>query len=145
MIGYALAPILVIDAGWGLHNGVIGRTKSLVLLHSVSRGLVALALVWIIIEMLYPTDRSLARARIASYLTAFLIIAGCWIAGGYNYLTVYGSQVKPVIMAGPHPWVHEVVMKAKEHIFVFLPIIAFTLSITLSALDRDAFLSDTKE
>ena len=143
MIGYALAPILVIDAGWGLHNGVIGRTKSLVLLHSVSGGLAALALVWIIIEMLYPTDRSLARARIASYLTAFLITAGCWIAGGYNYLTVYGSQVKPVIMAGPHPWAHEVVMEAKEHIFVFLPIIAFTLSITLSALDRDAFLSDT--
>ena len=144
MIGYALAPILVIDAGWGLHNGVIGGTKSLVLLHSVSGGLAALALVWIIIEMLYPTDRSLARARIASYLTAFLITAGCWIAGGYNYLTVYGSQVKPVIMAGPHPWAHEVVMEAKEHIFVFLPIIAFTLSITLSALDRDAFLSDAK-
>jgi hypothetical protein len=48
-------------------------------------------------------------------------------------------------MAGPHPWAHEVVMEAKEHIFVFLPIIAFNLSITLSALDRDAFLSDTKE
>ena len=73
MIGYALAPILVIDAGWGLHNDVIGRTKSLVLMHSVSGDLAALALVWIIIEMLYPTDRSLARARIASYLTAFLI------------------------------------------------------------------------
>ena len=144
IMGYALAPILVIDASWGLHNGVIGGTKSLVLLHSISGGLAALVLVWIILEIRYPTDRSLARARVASYLAAFLVTAGCWIAGGYNYLTVYGSQVKPVILAGPHPWAHEIVMEAKEHIFVFLPIIAFALSITLSALDRDTFLDDAK-
>lgn len=144
MLGYSLAPILVIDAGWGLHNGVIGVTKSLILLHSISGGLSALTLVWIIIETLYPTDRSLARIRIASYLAAFMITAGCWIVGGYNYLTAYGSQVRPVILAGPHPWVHEVVMETKEHIFVFLPIIAFALSITLSTLDRDTFLGDDK-
>ena len=145
IVGYALAPILVIDASWGLHDGVIAGTKSdLVLLHSISGGLAALALVWILLEMLHPTDRSLARARIASYFAAFLVTAGCWIAGGYNYLTVYGSQVKPVILTGPHPWVHEIVMEAKEHIFVFLPIIAFALSITLSVLDRDVFLSDAK-
>jgi len=144
MMGYALAPILIIDAGWGLHNGVVGGTKSLVLLHSISGGLSALVLVWIIVETLYPTDRSLARARIASYLAASLLTTGCWIVGGYNYLTVYGSQVKPVILAGPHPWAHEVVMEAKEHIFVFLPIIAFALSITLFVLDRDAFLDDVK-
>lgn len=144
IMGYSLAPILIIDASWGLHNGVIAGTKNLVLFHSITGGLSALLLVWIIIEMLYPADRSLGRARIASYLTALLITAGCWIAGGYNYLTVYGSQVKPVILAGPHPWAHEVVMEAKEHIFVFLPIIAFALSITLFALDRDAFLGDAK-
>jgi hypothetical protein len=144
IMGYTLAPIMIIDAGWGLHNGVIGGTKSLILLHSVSGGLSALLLVWIIMETLYPTDRSLARARIASYLAAFLITAGCWIAGGYNYLTVYSSEVKSVILAGPHPWAHEVVMEAKEHIFVFLPIIAFALSITLSTLDKDAFMDDAK-
>ncbi|OEU41219.1 hypothetical protein BGV40_16170 [Methanosarcina sp. Ant1] len=144
MMGYVLAPILFIDASWGLHNGVIGGTKSLVLFHSISGGLAALALVWIILEMLHPTDKGLARARIASYLAAFLITAGCWIAGGYNYLTVYGSQVKPVILAGPHPWAHAIVMEAKEHIFVFLPLIALTLSITLSVLNRDTFLHDPK-
>ena len=144
IMGYALAPILIIDACWGLHNGVIGGTKNLVLLHSISGGLSILFLVWIIMETLYPTDRSLARAKIASYLTAFLITAGCWIAGGYNYLTVYSSQVKPIILAGSHPWTHEVVMEAKEHIFIFLPIISFALTITLSSIDRDAFLGDAK-
>ncbi len=144
IMGYALAPILIVDTGWGLHNGVIGGTKNLVLLHSISGGLSALVLVWIIMETLYPTDRALVRARIASYLAAFLITGGCWIAGGYNYLTVYGSQVKPIILAGPHPWAHEVVMEAKEHIFIFLPVIAYALAFTLYALDKDAFLGDAK-
>jgi hypothetical protein len=73
-----------------------------------------------------------------------MITAGCWIVGGYNYLTAYGFQVRPVILAGSHPWAHEVVMETKEHIFVFLPIIAFALSITLSTFDRDTFLGDDK-
>ncbi len=144
IIGYSLAPVLIIDASWGLHNGVVDGTKSLVLLHSISGGLTVLALVWILLEMLYPTDKALARVRIATYVTAFLVTAGCWVAGGYNYLKVYGSQVKPVILAGPQPWVHEIVMEMKEHVFIFLPIIAFALPITMSTLDRDAFLVDAK-
>jgi hypothetical protein len=59
-------------------------------------------------------------------------------------LTVYGSQVKPIILAGLHPWVHKVVMEAKEHIFIFLPIIAFALAITLSFMDSDTFIGDAK-
>jgi hypothetical protein len=135
---------LIIDASWGLYNGVIAGTKNLVLLHSISGGLAALFLTWIILEIRYPTKRSLSRARVASYVTVFLVTAGCWIAGGYNYLTSYGFQVKPVILEGPYPWAHDIVMELKEHIFVFLPIIALALSVTLSTLDRDIFLDDTK-
>jgi hypothetical protein len=142
IMGYILAPILFIDASWGLYNGVIHGTKNLVLFHSISGGLAALALVWVLIEVKYPADRSLTRVRIASYFATLLVAAGCWLAGGYNYLTTYGSQVKPVILAGPYPWAHEIIMEAKEHVFVFLPIIALALSITLSVLDRDTFLSD---
>lgn len=144
IMGYSLAPVLIIAASWGLYNGAVTGTKSLVLLHSISGGLAALALVWIILEMAYPMDKSLSRARIASYLAAFLLTAGCWVAGGYNYLKDYGSQVKPVILAGPDPWVHEILMEMKEHVFVFLPIIAFALSLTISKLDRDAFMVDVK-
>lgn len=144
IMGYLLAPILIIDAAWGLYNGVTGGTKTLVLLHSISGGLAALVLVWIILEIRYPIDRSLSRARVASYLAVLFVTAGCWIAGGYNYLTSYGSQVKPVILEGPYPWVHEIIMEAKEHIFVFLPIIVLALSITLSVFDKDAFLSDAR-
>ncbi len=142
--GYTLAPIIFINASWGLYNGVIVGTKNVVLFHSISGGLVALVLVWVLLEIRYPTDRSLTRVRIASYLSTLLVAAGCWIGGGYNYLTSYGSEVKPVILAGPSPWAHEIIMETKEHIFVFLPIIALTLSVTLSIFDRDSFLSDAK-
>jgi hypothetical protein len=144
VMGYTLPPILIIDASWGLYNGVIAGTKNLVLLHSISGGLAALVLVWIILEIRYPTDRSLSRVRVAGYLAVFFVTAGCWIAGGYNYLTVYGSQVKPVILTGLYPWAHEIVMEAKEHIFVFLPIITFALSISLSTLDINTFLDDAR-
>lgn len=144
VLGYALAPILVLDTAWGLHNAVLGVTKSLVLVHSISGGLASLALAWIILETLYPTERGLHRARVASYLAAFLVTTGCWVAGGYNYLTAYGSQVKPTILAGPEPWVHQIVMETKEHIFIFLPIIALALSLSLYYLDGDSFLGDAR-
>ncbi|RXA17809.1 hypothetical protein EQO05_11675 [Methanosarcina sp. MSH10X1] len=142
IMGYSLASILIIDAAWGLYNGVTAGIKTLVLIHSISGGLAALVMVWIILEIRYPVDRSLARARLASYLAVFFVTAGCWMAGGYNYLTVYGSQVKPVILAGLYPWAHEIIMEAKEHIFVFLPIITFALSISLYTLDKDTFLGN---
>ncbi|WP_269848490.1 hypothetical protein [Methanosarcina horonobensis] len=119
IMGYSLAPILFVDASWGLYNGVTQGTKSLVLLHSISGGLVALALVWVLLEVRYPADRSLTRVRIASYFATLLVIAGCWLAGGYNYLTVYGSRIKPVILEGPYPWAHEIIMEQKSMFLSF--------------------------
>jgi hypothetical protein len=142
ILGYALAPLMFLDVSWGLYNGVVVGSKSFVLMHSISGGLTALVLTWIIVEMLYLTEGGVARAKIASYIAAFLVTAGCWIVGGYNYLAAYGSQVKPIILAGPEPWAHSIVMEVKEHIFVFLPIIVFALSLTLAILDKDALLKD---
>jgi hypothetical protein len=134
LLGYSLAPLIVIEATLGLYEGVTDGGKNLVLLHSLSGGLAALALTWVVIELLYLTEEGVARARIASYLASFFIIAGCWIAGGYNYRTAYGVQVRPVILAGSSPWAHLIVMEAKEHIFIFLPIIALAISLTLATM-----------
>lgn len=141
--GYSLAPLLFLESSWGLYNGVVEGLKSLVLVHSISGGLAALVLAWIVLEMLFLTERGIVRARIAGYLTVFLVIAGCWIVGGYNYLTDYGSLVKPMILAGPEPWAHSLVMETKEHIFIFLPLIVLALSLTLAVPDRDAFMGKT--
>lgn len=144
VLGYLLPAILVIDSAWGLHIGVLSETKYLVLAHSISGGLAALAFVWIILETMYPTEMGLGRARIASFAASLLVIAGCWIAGGYNYLTDYGSNVKPAILAGGYPWAHQILMEAKEHVFIFLPIIALSLSLTIYYLDDDRFAGDRR-
>jgi hypothetical protein len=44
-----------------------------------------------------------------------------WVAGGYYYLNAYGTNVKPLIKAGPQPWAHLVFTETKEHVFLFLP------------------------
>lgn len=144
LLGYSLAPLIVIEAVLGLYMGVTDGGKSLVLVHSLSGGLAALALTWVAVEMLYLTEEGIARARIASYLASFFLIAGCWIAGGYNYRTAYGVLVRPIILAGSTPWAHLVVMEAKEHIFIFLPLIALALSLTLATLKDEALLKNSK-
>jgi len=49
-----------------------------------------------------------------------LAFIASWITGGYYYVVYYGSLVKPVIKGGVAPWVHNIVMEAKEHIFLFV-------------------------
>ena len=58
------------------------------------------------------------RVTIASIGT--LAFISSWIAGGYYYVVYYGSLVKPVIKAGVAPWAHNIIMEAKEHIFLFV-------------------------
>lgn len=53
-----------------------------------------------------------------------------WFSGAYYYLTYYGVSIKPVIKKGAYPWAHNIVMEAKEHIFLFLP---FLLTVALIA------------
>ncbi len=54
----------------------------------------------------------------------FFLLLGSWISGGYYYLYYYGASVRSVILSGPYPWAHKIVMEAKEHIFLFLPFLA---------------------
>ena len=55
-----------------------------------------------------------------------------WIAGGFYYVVYYGTLVKPVIKGGSAPWAHNIIMEAKEHIFLFIIPMALTvLFITL--------------
>ncbi|MEK7123654.1 MAG: hypothetical protein AAB851_02045 [Patescibacteria group bacterium] len=57
-------------------------------------------------------------------LAAFLLYLASWVAGGYYYVEYYGNNVKPLIKAGAYPFAHGIFMEAKEHIFLFIPILA---------------------
>ena len=145
LLGYTLALLVLLEVVWGLHTAVLGKVKSIVLIHSISGGIAALALAWIIVELRHLTENGIARAKNASYIAAFFNIAGCWVAGGYNYLKDYGANVRSAIIAGSQPWAHQIVMETKEHIFIFLPVLSILLAIALFTLGQDdTLLKDTR-
>ena len=137
VLGYAAAVLVVIQTALGIEIAVVETLENLVLLHSTFGGIAALAATWILVEMRHLTEKGIFRAKLASYVTAAFNIVGCWIIGGYYYLTVYGSQVKPEIIAGPQPWAHQIIMETKEHIFLFLPVISLALMMTMILLSQD--------
>ena len=140
IIGYTTALLVIIQIAWGLEIAVVGAVKDLVMIHSTFGAIAALASTWIIVEMHHLTPKGLARAKFAGYIGAPFNIVGCWIVGGYNYLTVYGSQLKPVILEGAQPWAHQIIMETKEHVFLFLPVISLALMLTLNLLGKDQTL-----
>jgi len=89
-------------------------------LHAGFGEFAALMFFWAFIELVGGQASNIRRARLAVLLgTIFLISA--WLAGGYYYVEIYGSEVKPFIKEGPLPWAHGVAMETKEHVFLFLP------------------------
>jgi len=140
ILGYLLASLVVLEVAWGIHITVIGAVKNLVLIHSISGSIAAFGLTWIIVEIRHLTRNGIMRVKLASYAVAFFNIFGCWIVGGYHYLTAYGSKVKPIIKAGSQPWAHQIIMETKEHVFIFLPIISLLLAMTLITKSQDDIL-----
>jgi hypothetical protein len=89
-------------------------------LHAGLGEFAALMFAWAFIELLSSGDANIRRARLA-VLIGTLFLVSAWIGGGYYYVELYGSQVKPFIKEGPLPWAHGVAMETKEHVFLFLP------------------------
>lgn len=98
----------------------------LVGLHAVLGEAGALAFLWVLVELLHPSESRLRRARLAALL-GVLFLLSAWVVGGFYYVTEYGTAVKPVIKSGPLPWAHSVITETKEHLFLFLPFLAIAL------------------
>lgn len=78
--------------------------------------------------------------KIYSFL-GFLGFMGSWIAGGYYYSLYYGKAVKGVILAGTTPWVHKILMESKEHVFLFLPFLAFVVLVIVNFFSEELVTS----
>jgi hypothetical protein len=137
IVGYLLAPLVTLQVIAGLYVAVIGTGREIALLHSLTGGCTVLLFSWIIIEMQYPGPESLSRARLAAYLGALLTVAGCWIIGGYHYLSAYRENIRGIILSGSQPWAHEIIMETKEHIFLFLPMVAILLALGLHSVSSE--------
>lgn len=101
-------------------------------LHAVLGELGIAAFIWVFVELINVNDKSINRAILAAQIGTILFVLS-WFVGGFYYTQEYGTLVKPIIKAGPSPWGHNLIMEAKEHIFIFLPFVSL---ITASLLRR---------
>jgi len=110
-------------------------------LHAALGEIGSISFLWVFVELLSPTPARAKRARWVSLIgLTFLLLS--WIAGGAYYLTQYAIAVKPIINSGPSPWAHSIIMETKEHIFLFLPFIAFFIFVATTNLSQR--LTDNK-
>ena len=78
-------------------------------------------------------------SRKSMIITASIGVAafiGSWLAGGYYYVVYYGPLVKPVIKSGVAPWIHNIIMETKEHVFLFVIPLAMTVFF-ITLLERE--------
>ena len=108
----------------------------LILIHAVAAEVGLFAFLWIIVELLNPTDARINRAKIAAVIGVVCLLLA-WVLGGFYYVEVYGHVVKPVIKASDANWVHGIVMEVKEHVFLFLPVLSLSVAGLLYKLDKE--------
>jgi len=108
----------------------------LILIHAAIAEIGLFAFLWVVVEMLNPSETRIARAQVAA-LTGFACLFFAWLVGGFYYVEVYGLHVKPLIKASDAKWVHSIVMEVKEHVFLFLPILATLTTALLYKYDEE--------
>jgi len=86
--------------------------------------------IWLFVEVLNANEANLVRIRRMSWAAA----AAMWLAfiiGGYWYVTAYSAD-KAIILKGPWPFAHNLVMETKEHLVIMLLLLVTYLPIVAS-------------
>lgn len=110
----------------------VTASDAILLAHATFGALGTLAAVWVFVDALNAREQNARRIRVvASAVTICISIA--WILGGYWYLHFYPAD-KTLILNGPWPFAHNLVMETKEHLF-FLTL-TLSLYLPLAAGDR---------
>ena len=108
----------------------------LIFIHAIVAELGLFAFLWVLVELLNPTEARIARAKIAATFGVACLFTA-WVVGGFYYVEVYGSQIKPTIKASDAKWVHSIVMEVKEHVFLFLPVLATLTAALIHKHDKE--------
>lgn len=101
---------------------------AIILIMHILAGLIGVGASYGALMVLFKRVIPLTFLRWAS-LVAFFSYLVSWFSGGYYYVMRYGLEVKPLILAGEYPWAHRFGMEVKEHIFLFLPVLAATFAL----------------
>jgi len=75
----------------------------LALIAHVVIGLVGVGASYAVVMQLLRRQIPLGWLRWTSSVAFFSYVLS-WLTGGFYYVVRYGSEVKPVIKAGPYPW-----------------------------------------
>lgn len=117
-------------------------SEILIGVHAFAGEIGAVLFVWVLVELISPTESRLRRARIVALLATIALFFS-WIIGGFYYVEIYGAVVKPLIKEGPQPWAHLVITETKEHVFLFLPFLSL-LTFGLISSYSQKILEDKK-
>lgn len=98
-------------------------------------GLLGVMLSFSVSLLLLKREVSRSVIRYSWYAATAYVLS--WLTGGYYYWFHYGGKVKPVILGGEFKWAHAVIMEAKEHAFLFLPVATVALAIALHCMLED--------
>ena len=103
----------------------------ILLAHSTFGALGVLAAVWVLVETLNASPANRRRIRLAAFLATGCILLASAL-GGYWY-TVFYAREKAIILNGPWPWAHSLVMATKAHLVLIALILALYLPIAAAA------------
>jgi hypothetical protein len=104
-------------------------TSDVILLAHAAFGVTGcIAALWVFVEALNARPANAVRLERAAIVAA-VCMAAAWICGGYWYVHFYPPE-KILILKGPWPFAHNLVMETKEHLFFITAILAFLLPIT---------------
>lgn len=88
-----------------------------------------LATVWVFVETLNAREGNATRTRMAAMIAAIcILLAG--VFGGYWYVRFYEPD-KALILGGPWPWAHRLLMEVKEHAYFIVLVLALYLAIAV--------------
>ncbi len=99
------------------------------LAHAAFGSLAGLAALWVFVEALNARPESAGRIHKAALIAA-ISMGAAWILGGYWYVRFYPPD-KAIILKGPWPFAHDLVMETKEHLVFTTGILAFYLPIAV--------------
>jgi hypothetical protein len=106
----------------------ISSSDVILLAHAAFGVTGCIAALWVFVEALNARPANAVRLERAAIVAA-VCMAAAWICGGYWYVHFYPPE-KILILNGPWPFAHNLVMETKEHLFFITAILAFLLPIT---------------
>jgi hypothetical protein len=95
-----------------------------------------MASVWVFVEALNASEANAGRIRLGGKVVAVCIFAA-YVLGGYWYTHFYAPE-KAIILKGPIPWAHDLIMETKEHAF-FIPLV---LALLLAIVTRQKLVNN---